>query len=249
MAIRVQQMSGESQLIEAAAGTSVGEFKRLVLEALCGDEVRRISSVELALEEKVLQEDALTLEAAGVAPGAAVMAVLRKRFTSCSSKEEAAIDLTVSAEPAVVAVPVGTTDIGKHAFEGCASIIAVQLPESVTKIHGYAFHRCGALESVEVPGAVVEIGYAAFADCGALRSLTLPGSLKSIGTDAFYGCKALQSLEVPSSVSKLKKGAFKGCKALKSLTLPSHLSVDLFPDRPSECEVTIRPSTPLAKPT
>lgn len=81
---------GEVTEVDAPLDTTVGEFKQLVLGALCADELRRkVSLVELALGDQPLTDDAASLGSSGVSTDAPVQAVLRKRAIRCLRKDKA----------------------------------------------------------------------------------------------------------------------------------------------------------------
>lgn len=228
----------------ASPGTSVKEFKQIVLQKLREDDdelSHRVTLVELAIAGRLL-EDSATLEEAGVSPEAPLMAVFSKRTVTCSRQEEAEHDLRaldeivleemrMTGQPAVldrnamyreaiVTIPDGTTAISPWAFEACDLIVALTLPDSLTSIGDGAFALCSSLMTLNIPNSVREIGAEAFRDCSSLTSLTIPDSLTEIKTKAFRGCTSLTSLTIPDSVTEIADEAFLGCKCLTSLTIP-----------------------------
>ena len=77
------------------------------------------------------------------------------------------------------------TQIGYGAFNGCNSLIKVEIPESVTTIGNIAFSHCISLEEVVIPESVTEIGESAFFECFALSKVNLPKGLTSISVEMF----------------------------------------------------------------
>ena len=93
------------------------------------------------------------------------------------------------------------TSIGKSAFEGCSSLISINIPSSVTSIAQFAFSGCSSLTSIIIPSSVTYIGRDAFSGCSSLTSINIPSSVTNIGFGAFYGCSSLTSINIPSSVT------------------------------------------------
>lgn len=148
----------------------------------------------------------------------------------------------------------GVTNIGASAFNGCSSLVSVEIPSSVTSIEKYAFLYCSSLASVEIPNSVTSIGDGAFTYCSSMTSVKMSNSLTSIGSLAFLGCYKLTSVEIPGSVTSMEYGVFtdngltsvifnaekctkmgtteypvfNGCKSIKTLTIGER--VTMIPD-------------------
>eukprot|EP00978_Attheya_sp_CCMP212_P002885 scaffold5943_cov56-Attheya_sp.AAC.1 len=163
-------------------------------------------------------------------------------FTYCGQKPAADVRQDVTK----VVVQSSVTEIGDGAFEGCTSLVSIEIPSSVTvmKIGKFAFEECTSLVWIEIPSSVTEIGILVFKGCTSLVSIEIPSSVTEIGDGAFVGCTSLKSIkiskkivshafvgctllvsiEIPSSVTEISPGAFKGCTSLVSIEIPSSVT-------------------------
>ena len=78
-----------------------------------------------------------------------------------------------------------TNVIGQYAFQGCKSLVELELSPNLRKIPNHAFHICTHLETVIIPEGVTEIGTQAFENNYFLANLYIPRSVIAIGTNAF----------------------------------------------------------------
>lgn len=141
---------------------------------------------------------------------------------------------------AMIAVAEGITTIGSNAFEGCASINAVQLPSTLTTIGGGAFANCTGLVGIQIPVATEVIGGSAFKNCTSITQLVFgdltqfaaghpedQSHLSVIGPEAFKGCSSATGYDlgagdavvIPQSVQYLHEKAFEGCAAVSKFVL------------------------------
>ena len=116
-------------------------------------------------------------------------------------------------------IPNSVIWIGGWAFTGCTSLASVTIGNGVTSIGDMAFRDCTSLTSIVIPNSVTSIGYAAFLDCTSLSSINIPDSVTSIGTTTFSGCTSLSSINIPDSVTSIGSNTFSGCTSLASVTI------------------------------
>ena len=121
-------------------------------------------------------------------------------------------------------VPDSVKEIVDGAFEGCDSLVSINIPDSVTRIGKRTFYGCTELHRISVPDSVTEIGESAFEDCSSLTSVTIPNSVTSIGDGAFSGCSSLTSVMIPNSVTSIGNYAFSRCTGLTSVTIPNSVT-------------------------
>ena len=121
-------------------------------------------------------------------------------------------------------IPNSVKEIGWGAFRGCASLQSIDIPNSVTSIGANAFRYCTSLQSIDIPNSVTSIRKSTFFGCSSLVSIDIPNSVTSIGRGAFIGCTSLQSIDIPNSVTSIGTGAFSGCTSLQSVDIPNSVT-------------------------
>ena len=132
-----------------------------------------------------------------------------------------------------VAIPLGVTRIGHHAFSSCKELYSITIPNSVTSIEWSAFYECTSLSTITIPNSVKTIGEGAFADCSNLYSVTIGNSVTIIGGWAFRNCSSLNTIIIPNSVITIGASAFQGCAGLWTVTIGNsvrHIGTCAFSD-------------------
>ena len=115
-----------------------------------------------------------------------------------------------------VTLPPSLQTIGKRAFQGCDSLVSINL-ENVKKIGVDAFNSCDLLKSVDL-SSLFFIDEYTFKSCYALESVKISEKTTSIGYDAFGYCERLFSVVIPDGVESIGDNAFENC-GLRKLTL------------------------------
>lgn len=115
-----------------------------------------------------------------------------------------------------VTLPPSLQTIGKRAFQGCDSLVSINL-ENVKKIGVDAFNSCDLLKSVDL-SSLFFIDEYTFKSCYALESVKISEKTTSIGYDAFGNCERLFSVVIPDGVESIGDNAFENC-GLRKLTL------------------------------
>ena len=110
-----------------------------------------------------------------------------------------------------------------HIFDGCTSLIKIEIPEGVTTIPAYAFNNATYLEEVVFPSTLTTIGNYAFYGCTGLKELNLPDSLTAIPAYCFYNCTGLSVLSLPANVTSIGNYAFYGCLGLRVINMNENL--------------------------
>ena len=115
-----------------------------------------------------------------------------------------------------VTLPPSLQTIGKRAFQGCDSLVSINL-ENVKKIGVDAFNSCDLLKSVDL-SSLFFIDEHTFSSCYALESVKISEKTTSIGRYAFGNCERLFSVVIPDGVESIGDNAFENC-GLRKLTL------------------------------
>lgn len=142
-----------------------------------------------------------------------------------------------------VTFPVNSTltTIPGGAFEGCTSLVAINIPDSVGAIGNDAFKGCSNLSEVSIAdsSSLQSLGSGAFSGTS-LMSVVLPADLKSIGDSCFEGCLSLvevsfngnflesigsrafyetglKAIEIPGSVQEISPTSFGSCPNLSNI--------------------------------
>ncbi|MDE6061000.1 MAG: leucine-rich repeat protein [Clostridia bacterium] len=102
-------------------------------------------------------------------------------------------------------------------FDGCTSLLKLNIGNNVTAVPNYAFYGCNALTHVIIGNSVESIGKYVFYGCSGLMSVTIPDSATSIGEYAFYGCSELTSVTIGNGVKHIGSSAFNRCTALNAV--------------------------------
>ena len=123
-----------------------------------------------------------------------------------------------SSNLSTVSLPSTLTSMGESVFGWNSKLVNLTIAEGITNIPYGTFEGCESLVSLELPNTVQSIGNEAFRNCG-FKKLMLPNSLQSIGRYAFAYCYNLE--EVIMASPSVVEYSFPGCSKLTSITLNS----------------------------
>ena len=135
-------------------------------------------------------------------------------------------------------------DTNSLTFDGCTSLMEVELCDGLEKIIDRAFGYCTSLERISIPSSVKVIGKEAFLWCDKLTNvefhdgieliddrafrncllldrITTPSTLKGIGIDSFEGCRELVDLQLNEGLESIGDGAFGGCESIPHVKTPT----------------------------
>ena len=119
----------------------------------------------------------------------------------------------------------GLTDIAKHEFGDCASLVNISLPKQITYIGTDAFSGCMNLKKVNHPdlSAWCKIDFSGsnanplhngarfYVNGVEQTNLTIPSDIAEIKNCAFFGCTSLKSVTIGNSVTSIGAQAFYDC--------------------------------------
>ena len=125
--------------------------------------------------------------------------------------------------------------VGENAFNGCKSLVSIELPNSLTNIGYEAFEGCDGLTSVHVSNisAWCKIDFAYYSsnplsyahhlyvNNKEVTELVIPNDVTSIKDYAFAGWSGLKSVNIGNSVMSIGKRGFSGCDGLISIVVKS----------------------------
>lgn len=116
------------------------------------------------------------------------------------------------------------TSIGGSAFNGCNSLMALDL--GLCRIGNSAFENCSNLQSIGESAKCTSVDDWAFYGCSSLEKIDL-SMCTSVGSRAFYGCSSLQTVGNPKLTS-IPDYAFNGCSSLEKIDLSMCTSVGSY---------------------
>ena len=134
-------------------------------------------------------------------------------------------------------IPDSIVVIWDDAFNGCTSLISINVPGSVTIMGGNAFFDCTSLTAINVnasnpnyasvDGVLYNSAKTTLIQCpgGIKGSFTVPEGVITIWDYAFGACIFLTSVIMPNSVTSIGNYAFKESISMTSVSIGSNVSI------------------------
>lgn len=137
-----------------------------------------------------------------------------------------------------VVIPYYVTDIGDEAFRDCDKLQIVTFEENsqCTQIGKYAFQGCASLQSIELAASLELISASAFRYCDNLKDVYFDGDLAdwcniefinsfsnpgTFANDLYIDGELLQGdVVIPDGVTRIHYGAFSNRTGIKSVVIP-----------------------------
>lgn len=116
-----------------------------------------------------------------------------------------------------VTLPDSIMSIGSNAFDGCNTLVNINLPQKLEYMEMNALSNCN-LGKIVIPNSVKTIGMYAFYNNQKLSDVDFGAGLKNIGMSAFRKCNIVDLL-IPDSVTSIGDGAFGDNYNLKNVTI------------------------------
>ena len=117
-------------------------------------------------------------------------------------------------------IPEGITTLPKAFAQGCSSLKNVVLPKTLKEIENRALCKCESLTSLEIPEGITTLPAYFATGCSSLKNITLPKSLKTIYWGAFQECSSLERIDLPNTLESIQDNVFASCTSLKYFRLP-----------------------------
>ena len=117
-------------------------------------------------------------------------------------------------------IPESITTLPKAFAQGCSSLKNVVLPKTLKTIENRALCKCESLTSLEIPEGITDLPSYFVAGCSSLKNVVLPKSLNYVGWGAFQECSSLERIDLPNTLENIQPNAFASCTSLKYFRLP-----------------------------
>lgn len=109
-------------------------------------------------------------------------------------------------------------------FDGCDSLIGVELPETLTELTLGCFRNCTSLTGITIPDLVQTIGARCFYSAVSLTNIVLPNNITILPEYCFYKCTGLTSVTLSTNLTSLGDACFAGCSSLTNITIPNKVT-------------------------
>ncbi len=148
--------------------------------------------------------------------------------------------------------------IGQAAFLGCNKLKTIDMPErGIEKLPDSVFDGCSSLISIDIPKSIKRLGSYSLAGCTSLTCVVIPEGVTHIEDYAFarsFGpYEDNTEVRIPASVIEIGYGAFMNCKGLDTVycyrATPPGLGAQAFRSYDGEwyynlgCRIYVRPES------
>jgi len=134
------------------------------------------------------------------------------------------------------------------AFANCTSLKSIALPDGTTVIGKYTFYNCSSLESADLGASLTTLNVGAFNLCTAIKTITLPKTVTTVGDSAFAMAEStpgsLESVifaEGGTAELTIGKTIFSYNPNLTSVTFPARTSKLAAAAAPTNATSTVSP--------
>lgn len=87
----------------------------------------------------------------------------------------------------------------EEVYKGCTTLEKVVLL-NVKELPDGCFEGCTSLVSIELPLDLESIGSGVFYECSSLKEITIPSTVEEMGLSVFFGCTSLHKIRMSSKL-------------------------------------------------
>jgi len=107
--------------------------------------------------------------------------------------------------------------VGHRAFAQCSAMVEYDVPPGLCHIEDSVFEGCASLVRINMHPNVARFGRRAFGNCAKLLHIQLPTGLQWVHVNAFDGCGSLSTVTIEARKDSQATQLLKGCSAFKNV--------------------------------